>query len=119
MEESMLVTEEQHDGIYVVTIDGRLDSGTAPSLDQSLTAAIASGIKRIIIDFVRIEYISSAGLRVILKTAKELKRLDGMLVLCSMADYIKEIFEISGFTAFLPIKENLHDAERVFKDPGQ
>jgi anti-sigma B factor antagonist len=119
MEESMLITEEQHDGIHIVAIDGRLDSGTAPSLDQNLTAAITKGLKRIIIDFVRIEYMSSAGLRVILKTAKELERLGGMLVLCSLADYIQEVFEISGFTEFLSIKENRNDAESVFNGSGE
>jgi anti-sigma B factor antagonist len=108
------MTEVQHGGIYIVTIDGRLDSSTAPLLDQNLTAAIAKGVTGMIIDFVRVEYISSAGLRVILKTAKELQRLNGRLVLCSMADYIKEIFEIAGFTSFLPIEENLQKAEKAF-----
>ena len=115
----MLITEEQHDGITIVAIDGRLDSGTAPSLDLNLTAAIAKGLKRMIIDFARIEYMSSAGLRVILKAAKELERTGGRLFLCSMADYIKEVFEISGFTAFISIKENRTDAEKAFNDSGK
>jgi anti-sigma B factor antagonist len=115
----MHITEEHHDEIHIVTIEGRLDSSTASTLEENVAAAIARGAKQMIIDFVRLEYISSAGLRVILKTAKELKRLDGKLVLCSMVDYIKEVFEIAGFDTFLPITDNRHEAESLFHDSGK
>ena len=110
----MHITEEQHNEIHIVTVEGRLDSSTASTLEENIAAAIARGATQMIIDFVRLEYISSAGLRVILKTAKELKRLDGKLVLCSMVDYIKEVFEIAGFSTFLPIANNRHEAESLF-----
>jgi len=51
---------------------------------------------------------------VILKTTKDLKRLEGKLVLCSMADYVREVFEISGFDSFLPITASRDDALRKF-----
>jgi anti-sigma B factor antagonist len=113
----MHITEEQHNQIHIVTIEGRLDSNTAPTLEESIAKAIARGEKQMIIDFVRLEYISSAGLRVILKTAKDLKRLDGKLALSSMVDYIKEVFEIAGFNTFLTITDNRHEAERLFITP--
>jgi len=67
-----------------------------------------------IIDFKDLEYISSAGLRVILKATKALKREDGKMMLCDMQDYVKEVFEIAGFDSFLPIVGTMDDALRSF-----
>jgi anti-sigma B factor antagonist len=67
-----------------------------------------TGAKNMIFDFKELEYISSAGLRVILKATKEMKRTNGMIVLCSMQDYVREVFEIAGFDTFLnPLKKHL------------
>jgi len=63
-----------------------------------------------IIDFENLDYISSAGLRIILKTAKELKRNHGDIVLCAMQDYVKEVFEISGLDTFLSITQTMEQA---------
>ena len=63
-----------------------------------------------IVDFGDLDYISSAGLRVILKATKDLKRSEGNFILCSMKDYVKEVFEISGFDTFLPIVSSMDEA---------
>ena len=67
-----------------------------------------------IFDFKDLEYISSAGLRVILKATKEMKRTKGLIVLCSVQDYVREVFEIAGFDTFLPIEETFDDALKKF-----
>jgi anti-sigma B factor antagonist len=67
-----------------------------------------------IIDFKDLDYISSAGLRVILKATKAIKREDGQIMLCSMQDYVKEVFEIAGFDSFLPIVATMDDALNAF-----
>jgi anti-sigma B factor antagonist len=67
-----------------------------------------------IIDFKNLDYISSAGLRVILKATKALKREDGKIMLCDMQDYVKEVFEISGFDSLLPIVGSMGDALDAF-----
>jgi len=67
-----------------------------------------------VVDFEDLDYISSAGLRVILKTTKTLKRTEGKIILCSMQDYVREVFEISGFDAFLPITGRMDDALEKF-----
>ena len=67
-----------------------------------------------IVDFEDLDYISSAGLRVILKTSKTLKRSEGSIVLCSMQDYVKEVFEIAGFDVFLSIATKMNDALEMF-----
>jgi anti-sigma B factor antagonist len=67
-----------------------------------------------VVDFGSLDYISSAGLRVILKTTKDIKRVEGVFVLCAMKDYVREVFEIAGFDAFLPIFTSLEDALQQF-----
>lgn len=110
----MKIHEEKQNDVHVFKLEGRLDSNTSPTFEEKVSEAIAGGSKRMIIDFENLEYLSSAGLRVILKTTKDLKHLEGKLVLCSMADYVKEVFEISGFDSFLPITASREDALKKF-----
>ena len=73
-----------------------------------------SGRENMVVDFKDLDYISSAGLRVILKATKAIKREDGQIMLCSMQDYVKEVFEIAGFDSFLPIVATIDDALKAF-----
>jgi len=106
----MDITETKHDQYSIFKLNGRLDSNTAMGFEQKLFECIENGTQRLILDFQDLDYISSAGLRVILKATKNLKTSDGKLVLCAMQDYVKEVFEISGFDSFLPIEATLDDA---------
>ena len=63
-----------------------------------------------ILDFENLSYISSAGLRVILITAKALRRQDAELAVCSLSDPIREVFEISGFYQIIPVRDTQADA---------
>jgi len=106
----MDITETKHDQYSIFKLNGRLDSNTAMGFEQKLFESIENGTQRLILDFQDLDYISSAGLRVILKATKNLKTSEGKLVLCAMQDYVKEVFEISGFDSFLPIEATLDDA---------
>ena len=106
----MDITETKHDQYSIFKLNGRLDSNTAMGFEQKLFECIENGTQRLILDFQDLDYISSAGLRVILKATKNLKSSEGKLVLCAMQDYVKEVFEISGFDSFLPIEASLDDA---------
>jgi anti-sigma B factor antagonist len=106
----MEIIETKEKDISVFKLNGRLDSNTSPSLEKQLAGAMEDGAKNMIIDFADLDYISSAGLRIILKTTKDLRRSDGDIVLCAMQDYVKEVFEIAGFDSFLPIVPSLNDA---------
>ena len=110
----MQIVEEKQNDIYVFKLIGRLDSTTSPEFEKKISRAIADGFNQILVDFEKLEYLSSSGLRVLLKVSKLLKKSEGKLVLCSMADYIKEIFEISGFDTFLPILDNVNHAIKQF-----
>jgi len=110
----MEVLEKRQDGICILELLGRLDSNTSPAFEKKIFEVIDDGTTSVVVDFASLDYISSAGLRVLLKAAKELKRSDGKIVLCSMKDYIKEVFEIAGFVSLFPITSSLVDAVKEF-----
>ncbi|OIP95160.1 MAG: anti-anti-sigma factor [Syntrophobacteraceae bacterium CG2_30_61_12] len=110
----MEVTAKQQDGITILALQGRLDATTANDFEQQLLVMIHQGSIRLVLDFEQLDYISSAGLRVLLKAVKELKRCDGRLFLCAVKDYVREVFDLSGFVSFLPIHGSLEESLRAF-----
>jgi len=106
--------EEIRDGIKIFYLRGRLDSNTSQGLEDELFRAISAGSKKIIVDFENLDYISSAGLRVVFKANKALLREDGRVILCSMRKYIREIFKTTGIDDFVPILDTMDDALKVF-----
>lgn len=110
----MEVTISSNNNIVVASINGRLDAVTAPELERQLLTIIEKGETSLIIDLSSLEYISSAGLRVILTTAKKLKNAKGNMVLCSLQDTVMQIFEISGFNSILKIADNKETALSLF-----
>jgi anti-sigma B factor antagonist len=110
----MEIIEESQSGINIFKLNGRLDSNTSQGFEKKIFQAIDDGSKSMVIDFKDLEYISSAGLRVILKATKALKREEGKMMLCDMQDYVKEVFEIAGFDSFLPIVGTMDDALQSF-----
>ncbi len=111
----MEITNERSDDVIVFKLTGRLDSHTSPEFGKQIEQIITAGSKFIILEFKNVEYLSSAGLREILKTAKTLKHMAGRLVLCSMPDTIREIFVIAGFDSILPIVPTVDDAIKKIK----
>jgi anti-sigma B factor antagonist len=110
----MEIIETKQGDASVFKILGRLDSNTSPDLEDRISETMNNGTFNMVLDFEALEYISSAGLRIILKTTKDLKRQNGQLILCAMQDYVREVFEISGFDSFLPIVPSLDDALKKF-----
>jgi anti-sigma B factor antagonist len=106
----MEIIEEKRGPLSTFKLQVRLDSNTSVVFEKRIFDAMSDGTKNVIIDFKELDYISSAGLRVILKATKALKREDGMIRLCAMQDYVKEVFEIAGFDSFLTIVPTLDDA---------
>jgi anti-anti-sigma factor len=75
----------------------RLDSATAPDFETQLLGRIEAGASAVLLDFSAVDYISSAGLRVILLAGKRLKTVGGRLALCGLSEECLEAFRISGF----------------------
>ena len=109
----MEIMEVRQNEICIFSIVGRLDSNTSTELDKRIVTSLENGSHHIILNCKQLDYITSAGLRVVVKTAKKMKSGEGKLILCSMEDYVREIFEIAGFDRFLPIVPSLDDAMKL------
>ena len=102
---------EERDGEALVLLPvGRLDSANARSFESIVTERIGSGEQRLLVDFSRLTFISSSGMRVLLMAAKKLHASQGKLVLCAMPDHIHEVFRISGFDQIIPIRDTRESA---------
>ena len=99
----MDITTSTTDSATVVRITGNLDTGTAPEAEEHLTGLIEAGSLKILMDFSTLDFISSAGLRVILATSKKLRSAGGEIRICSLNETVNEIFEISGFSTILKV----------------
>jgi anti-anti-sigma factor len=106
------ITKEKN--VSIVSVKGRLDAISSPEFSEKITELMKNGEKAFIIDFGGLEYISSAGLRSILAAAKSLKEKEGCLTLCTLKDVVKEVFEVSGFSAIIPIRDSLESAMTEF-----
>lgn len=86
----------------IVKLNGRLDTTTAPVLNDDLMNSI-SGINKLVLDFSQLEYVSSAGLRVLLAAHKEMEK-NGKMIIKNINDTVEEIFDITGFNEILNIE---------------
>ena len=98
----MEIKKVTNNGTLNVTISGRVDTTTAPALEQELKASY-DGCNALVIDFANVEYISSAGLRVLLSAQKVMCKEDGMQLI-TVGSALMEIFEVTGFSDILTIE---------------
>ena len=101
---------KKEQGVFVISPVGRLDTNTSPDAEKMIIEAINSGVNNVVMDYVSTEYISSAGLRVVLKAAKLLKPKGGVIVVCNGNDQVTEVFEISGFSGMVASYNSLEEA---------
>lgn len=99
----MEVTKKQRvDDIVVLKVGGRCDPTTVGDLQRCLDQVIEAGATKVILDLAALQYISSAGLRVLLMAAKKLKDRGGGLAVCAAQRYVKEVLDIAGFSSIIP-----------------
>ena len=99
----MLKIDMQSEGATLtVKLEGRLDTTTAPELESELSRNL-DGIKELNFDFTDVEYISSAGLRVLLYAQKTMNQ-QGEMKLIGVSDTVKEVFEVTGFSDILTVE---------------
>lgn len=98
----MNISKTLKDGALTIALQGRLDTTTAPLLEQELQASL-DGVTALRFDFAQLEYISSAGLRVLLTSQKQMNK-QGTMVVCNVNETIGEVFEITGFSDVLTIE---------------
>ena len=99
----MLKIDQEMKGTDLIfTLEGRLDTTTAPQLENELKKSL-DGVKKLTFDFKALEYISSAGLRVLLSAQKQMNR-QGEMVIKNVNSDIMEIFDVTGFSDILTIE---------------
>ena len=98
----MIITKKQKEKPLIVRLEGRLDTGTAPKLEETLKENLDAA-EELVLDFSNLEYISSAGLRVLMWAKKTMSRKDGMKVL-NPNEIVQEVFEVTGFNSILTIE---------------
>ena len=99
---SIQIAHESAGNVPVLAVRGRLDSTTSSLLDVRLSENVANSATTII-DMTGLDYVSSAGLRVLLKAAKQAKARSSRLLLCTLHPNVQEVFDISGFSAIFSI----------------
>ena len=99
----MEITTRKEKNSAVVSVSGRIDAITAPDFEKSLDELITAGEKSIVINLSGLGYISSAGLRSILSSAKKLKALSGEIMFTGLQGPVEEVFQISGFKSIFKI----------------
>jgi anti-anti-sigma factor len=105
----MEIAEAKKNGVVVLSVDGRVDASNAATLEQKILAVIAAGENRLVIDCARLEYVSSAGLRVLLVAAKRLSST-GKLGVAALNTQIRDVFDIAGFSSIFQIYRTQDEA---------
>jgi anti-anti-sigma factor len=100
----MVIAEGRDRGVDVLTPVGRIDTTTVATLEARLGPLLAVPQPRIVIDFSGVDYISSAGLRILLVAARRVQG-GGGLALCGMGDAVRQVFHLAGFVPLFTIKD--------------
>lgn len=95
-------TRDEND-IKVVSLEGEMDTNTSPEVLSKLDDLRNSGVKKILLNLEKLDFISSAGLRVLLATAQQLKATGGDFRVCKLNKETREVFDISGFSTLLMV----------------
>jgi stage II sporulation protein AA (anti-sigma F factor antagonist) len=99
----MSLSSEKIGEILVISKTGQINSANAAETESELLAWVEKGERLCVLDLSHLDYISSAGLRVILMLAKRLKQNSGQLVLCCLQPDVLEVFDVSGFLSILTV----------------
>ena len=97
----MNIEEQTVDSVVIVSLDGRVDGSTAPDLEKHISGVVDRGNTRILLDCSKMNYIGSAGLRIMLVGAKKCQQGGGKLMLCTLRATCKSVMESSGFLTML------------------
>ena len=99
----MDISEDRKADAVILALSGKLDATTAKTFEDRILGVINSGTQRLVVDLSQLDYVSSSGLRVFILAAKRLQTVDGKIVLCSMKDHVRQVFDLAGFSSMLSI----------------
>jgi len=104
--------EEEKGSILILRIEGRLDAITSPVLDEKITSLIDSGKHLLMLDLEKVDYLSSAGLRLLLSALKKLEGIKGKMAVTSVQDDVMELIKMAGFDQVLKLFATEAEAEK-------
>jgi anti-sigma B factor antagonist len=110
----MKIETRESQGIQIIAFEGNLDTNTSPEAESVINELIDTGKQKILVNFEQLNFISSAGLRVLLATVKKLNASNGELRICSLNATVQEVFDISGFVTILNVKNTEEEALSSF-----
>ena len=106
----MDISEDRKADAVILALSGKLDATTAKTFEDRILGVINSGTQRLVVDLSQLDYVSSSGLRVLILAAKRLQTVDGKIVLCSMKDHVRQVFDLAGFSSMLSIYASRDEA---------
>jgi len=106
----MELVEEIEGRVVVVTVRGRLDGSTSPAFGARLESLTATSEPRLVVDCSGIDFVSSAGLRVVISVLKRVKAAGGKFALCAVQPPVREVLDITGFTEMLDMHSGRAEA---------
>lgn len=106
----MEIVEDKERGSVILRPIGRLDGNHSPDLEQAVHGIFERGDKNLLVDLTDVPYISSRGLRVFLLGVKEAASVGGRMAVCSLQDFVKDAFGITGFTKLMGIHDSRTEA---------
>ncbi len=110
----MEISTSESGDVRILSFQGNLDTNTAPDAESEINGLIDGGAQKLLVNFEKLDYISSAGLRILLATAKKLKASSGDLKICCLNQTVQEVFDISGFSTILSVASSEEEALGAF-----
>src|SRR3972149_2801129 len=110
----MEISTEELKQVSVMAVTGRVDSATAPELENSLKKLVEAEKTQIVLDLKNVEYMSSAGLRAMVSTLKAVKRVNGDLRLASPSPRVEEVLRLAGLPSIFSIYPSREEAVASF-----
>lgn len=99
----MQFTEEKKGDVIILRINGRIDAITSPQLEKKVLSIIDSGHHKLLMDFTNVEYLSSAGMRLLLSGTKKMQTVGGKLVISSVDQDVMDVIKMAGFNSILTL----------------
>jgi len=110
------ISELAIDGIFILKLEGKLDSITSEELEKKTASLLKNNEKFFLIDFEKLDYISSFGLRIIIGIAKKVKAEGNNFFLASMNEQVREVFEVTGLLSVFDTFNNVSEVVRHIKN---
>lgn len=108
------VAENEENGVLILRIKGRLDAASSPLLERKISAIVDEDRLKLLMDFDGVEYLSSAGMRLLLNLTKRLKSKQGKMAISAVNRDVMEVIKMAGFDHILEIFENEKEALAAF-----